>query len=277
MIIKRKKQVGTDRPRMIVRRQRGVDDGGISPLFSSGKRSLFESAIIVALVAMAVIAVGMSGSWVWNSSAFRVSKISVSGNEHVPAETVELLSELDGQRIFTADLAGAEQRIEQLAIVQEASVSRDWPNGISVAITERQPWGVWEQGGERYTIDRQGYVLGNVPAPEGSPVIRSDEQAPLEEGSRINFQAIDTAAALFEQLPERLHAGVAEISYNRADGVRVTTDDGQVAILGDSSGLDYKLDAWSAIASEATARGIGYSVIDLRYGNHPVLRAEGTP
>jgi cell division protein FtsQ len=174
--------------------------------------------------------------------------------------------------MFTADLAGALDRIRAYPLVSAAQIERSWPSTIHIRIAERQPWGTWQQQGVKYTIDRDGVVLGTtIPAPTGSPVIQSSEQGSRIQGDHVDVQAIQATAEIYQELPQQLGTQVAEVAFLAGKGVKVTTTDGRSALFGDSSGIAYKIAAWAAMAKEADREGISYSAIDLRAGNRPVL------
>ncbi len=224
--------------------------------------SLIAGAAIFALV------VG-GGVWAWQS-LLRVRHVEVAGA--TAEEPVRALLDLHGESMFTANLDAPEAAIAALPRFASARIERHWPDTLRVTVTERRPWGSWEQAGQRYTIDREGVVLGHAPAPADSVTIVSNESYALRAGDRVDPQAVDVAAGIGERLPRALGTRAVEVTYAPAEGVRVRTADGQTALLGGSSGIDYKLAVWARLSREAAAREIAYSVIDLRFGDRPVLR-----
>jgi cell division protein FtsQ len=212
------------------------------------------------------------GAWLWSSPVFRVNHVEVQGNERIGTDAIIARIDLLGESMFTADLAGAQRQLYDLPLVHAVNIQREWPSTVRVTVEERRAWGTWEQNGVRYTIDRDGVVLGTVPPPEGSPVVRSAEQGTREQGDRVDYQAVDAAAEIYERLPRQLGTTVTEVAYLVGKGVQVTTASGEIALLGDSSSIAYKLAVWAAIRRDAQVRGINYASIDLRYGNRPVLQ-----
>lgn len=275
MIVRRSRPaVGEARPRMIVKRH----PGGVHQLAGGSGWWHFTLPtfgrgwlLAVAMAAMAVF-VGSGAAWVWQSPIFKVSNVEVVGNNLVPTDSVVMRTQLLGQSMFTVDLAGAQKELYQMPLVYGARIERQWPNTVRIVVEERRAWGTWEQNGVRYTIDRDGVVLGTVAPPEGSPVIRSSELGTRLQGDRVNYQAVDAAAEIYEQLPRQLGTTVSEVAYLAGTGLQVTTANGDVALLGDSSSIAYKLAVWAALAREAQDHGINYTTIDLRYGNRPVLQ-----
>lgn len=274
-IVKRSRvTVGDRAPRTIVRRARGVQPpsgGGPRwprlpvPHFSRGR------LILLGLVAgLGLLVAG--GVWLWQSPLFKVQHIRVDGNERILADTVVERTNLLGESMFEADLAAAQKALFALPLIASVQIERQWPNTIRIHVEERKAWGTWEQSGVRYTIDRDGVVLGSVPPPEGSPVIRSSELGSRQQGDRVDYQAVEAAAEIYEQLPRQLGTTVKEVAFLAGKGVQVTTADGQSALFGDSSAIAYKLAVWAAMAQQAAARHINYTTIDLRFGNRPVLQ-----
>lgn len=289
MIVKRKRRSASHLSRTIVRRTRAtvgehkrtivrrVRGGDGSPPGSGGRqwhwhwhfgrRWRFGAAGLVV-----VLAVAGAGAWAWQSTFFQVNQVQVEGAGRISPETVIARSGLLGQRMFSADLASAQEQLYSIPLLHSVSVRREWPDTIRIVVVERQPWGTWDQGGVRYTIDREGVVLGTIPPAAGSPVIKSAETTSLHQGDRVSYQAVDAAAEIYEKLPRQLGTTVTEVAYVPGKGVQVTTADGQVALLGDSSSIAYKLAVWAALARQAQDRHINYTQIDLRFGNRPVLQ-----
>lgn len=292
MIVKRKRRA-TDLTRQIVRRTRpavGVqrkvvkrkrDGGGAVP--PDGPRfGRFRSwrpgrgaAIVLVLVAFVATLAG-GGYAAYQSPYFEVSTVEVRGNEAVSAEAIAQRADLVGDRMFSADLGSAQRSVFAIPQLSSVRIERSWPDTIVVHVEEREPWGVWEQGGLRYTIDEEGVVIsttGTPAAPTGSPVILSSEVGSRQLGDRVDHHAVAVAAEIYELLPARLGTDVTEIAFiGGGSGVQVTTSDGQVALLGDSNGINYKLSVWEEVKATARNEGIDYTLIDLRFGNRPVLQ-----
>ena len=279
-IVKRnRRSVGASAPRLIVRRSRGVV-GGAPPRGPRAPRLSWPSfswrpstgQLLLASFLGTLALFGYGAFWVWTSPFFKISEVEVLGTERIAATTVIETTGILGASMFDADLAAAQKALYQEPLVYGVRIERDWPHTIRITIEERRPWGTWEQSGVEYTIDREGVVLGVGPAPDGSPVIRSSEPGNRVQGDRVDYQAVDAAAELYEKLPRQLGTTVAEVAFIQGKGVQVTTTNGLTALFGDSSAISYKLSVWAALAAEAQARRINYTTIDLRYGNRPVLQ-----
>lgn len=225
--------------------------------------------IAAAAVLLGVLA---GAAWTWQSPLLRVREVEVVGA--VTARERDILDRVDfrDERMLTVSFREAERAIAGIPLVASVEIERKWPDTVRITVREREPWGSWEQAGLRYTIDREGYVLGHGTPPPHSTTIVSNESFSLQPGDRIDHHAVDAAAAINEQIERALGTRAVELTYSPDEGIRVRTADGQTALLGDSSGIAYKLAVWARVAEEATALNITYSTIDLRFGNRPVLR-----
>ncbi|MBI2766032.1 MAG: FtsQ-type POTRA domain-containing protein [Chloroflexi bacterium] len=267
--------VGERRPSPPRRRGNGNGDGGVIGVAEERRERGFPIGLktVVALCAVAVVlGLAAGGWWVVQSPYFEIATVKVEGTDRVAPEDIATVSGLAGQSMFRADLGKAQAGIMALPLVKDVQIERKWPRQVRIVVAERQPWGAWVQSGVSYTIDRDGVVLGAFPAPDGGPVISSAEAGSPRAGDRVDYQAVDAAAEIYEKLPQQLNTQVTQVAFAAGKGVQVTTADGQTALLGDSSSIAYKLAVWAAIAKKSEERGLAYNTIDLRFGNRPVVQ-----
>jgi cell division protein FtsQ len=269
---------GTAPRREIVRRQPTVIGAGVvtaTPHRRHGisrlrpsRRWLVASAAVLLLTGATI-----GATWLYRAPYFRVQSVEVVGLQRMSERTVVEAADALGQSMFTADLGAVQRAVYGLPLVASVRVERDWPSTVRIIVEERRPWGTWEQAGVDYIIDREGVVIavGERLGP-GAPAIRSSEPGSRLVGDRVDDQAVDATAEIYELLPRQLGTTVAEVAFITGKGVQVTTADGQIALFGDSSSIAYKLAVWAALAAEARQRHINYTTIDLRYGNRPVLQ-----
>lgn len=258
--------VGERRPRQVVHRRSTGVKAEQRPKFELRKRW-----VVAGITAVCVAMVFTLGIMVWRSGLFDVGHVRVQGNSEIQTSAIIGRTGVLGANMFTLNLTGAKSNLEKIPQIASASLERQWPNSIRVVVKERQPWGTWEQAGVQYTIDREGVVLKIGPAESGKPLVRSSEQTSRRIGERIDYQAVEAAAELFDQLPKTVGINATEVAFIAGKGVQVTTAEGRTALFGDSSSIAYKLAVWAALAQDAKAKNINYTTVDLRYGNRPVL------
>ncbi len=259
---KAERRVGQRQPRPLV---------NVRAMARRGRARVRVRWLPVAAAAV-LLAVAVGGVWAWQSPLLRVQEVEVVGA--VSARESDIIEQvaLWGERMFTADLNGTAKAIEELPLIASVDIERSWPSTVRITVHEREPWGSWEQAGLRYTIDREGFVLGHRAPPADSTTIVSNESFSLRPGDRVDYHAVDAAAEITSHIQEALGTSAVELTYSPDEGIHVRTADGQTALLGDSSGIAYKLAVWARVAQEATAQDITYSTIDLRFGDRPVLR-----
>ncbi len=203
------------------------------------------------------------------SPALRVQEVEVGGATTVSTAEVEELAGLDGASLLTADLGAAESRIEGLPVVKEATITRAWPQSVSIAIVERTPWAVWQTSSGPYTVDEEGVVL-EADAPDGAPTIRVfGADTSLEPGQKVDPDAVALARSLTERVPAELALNVATFEWSGDSGLTVTTDTGYRVVLGDSQDMEYKLAVWREIEAQLGRSSMTGHVLDLRFGDRP--------
>jgi len=83
----------------------------------------------------------------------------VGGHDVTAAEIAAIIGAEPGTGLIDIDPAQARAAIKAMPRVESAQVVRLWPDRISVIITERAPYALWQTGGVHYVIDRSGTVL----------------------------------------------------------------------------------------------------------------------
>ena len=127
------------------------------------------------------------------SAGFRLDEVTVEGRNRTAApEVLAALGAVQGRFIFDIDLEADRQRLEDLAWVERATVSRRLPGTIHVRLVEREPFAVWQRGGRLSLVDASGTIITD----EG---LADYAHLPLVVG----HGAPESAAALMKQLMAR--------------------------------------------------------------------------
>lgn len=104
----------------------------------------------IALALIVVLAVGFAV--LYNSSAFTIARVEVSGVEHLTSEEMSQLAGVPAaSTLLRVDTAQIERRLCQNAWVKSARVVRSFPSTLSIQVTERSIAAVVEvpvQGGK---------------------------------------------------------------------------------------------------------------------------------
>jgi cell division protein FtsQ len=159
----------------------------------------------------AVVALAAAGGLVavTRTPLLDVDRISVAGSPNTPAEVVqEALGIRLGDPMTDLDLRAATARVESLPWVLRATVSRSWPNGVSVRIVERRPVAMVPGGAGRWLVlDGDARVLGetavrSLPAALPAVLVNTVDAGQVPPGSVLgDIEApVRAAAALTPDL-----------------------------------------------------------------------------
>ncbi|MFQ5879164.1 MAG: cell division protein FtsQ/DivIB [Dehalococcoidia bacterium] len=227
------------------------------------------------LLATAAVALVAAALAIYYSPSFRIQQVETITPPGLDGAQLEAVAGLRGQSLFTASLAAAEARLEELPVVKSAQAQRHWPRTVQILITTRTPWGYWQVGDATYVIDIEGVVLSVQDNIGAAPAIRqTDGGSGLAPGARVDADAVAVAQRLSEALPQQLGLGVVYFEYNRAEGLSVATDAGYRVVVGDGHALQYKLAVWQAVEAEVGRERLQGQSLDLRYGDRPSLRRQ---
>ena len=133
-----------------------------------------------ALIAVAVVLVLIGGTSVWalyGSSWLRAERVSVSGTRVLTEAEVRQAADVPlGDPLISVDLDGIESRLlQKLPRIDSVEVTRSWPHGIGLKVSERTPVlivGAPGNSGKYVEVDAKGVRFATVSrAPEGVPLL----------------------------------------------------------------------------------------------------------
>jgi len=220
-------------------------------------------------------AVAYGATWLYLSDTIRVRQVAITGVEVVDPYAVAAAADLDARSLVTVDLDGAAQRIEALPGVASATVARDWPQGISIAVEEQQGWGYWQAAGRRIMIDATGepLVLARPPAADAPTIIDIAAPADLAGGVDVDADTVQLVARLLEDSAfTQMDVTPSGFVFRRDRGLTVIVDNAPDAVFGDSTNYAFKVSTWSALLDQLAAEELLVAEIDLRFGRNVVMR-----
>lgn len=214
-------------------------------------------------VALTVLLVGALGGVVWLvffSTVLAVSGVRVDGAGVLDPRTVRRAAAVPmGSPLATADLDAISARVEQLAAVKDVDVSRSWPDGIRIAVVEREAVAVVERDDVLRGVDREGVLFRTyLSRPRSLPVIR------ISAATRAD--ALAEAATVASALPASLTGRVAYVEVRTVDTISLRLENGRTVLWG------------SADDSAAKAKVLGIlldqkaSTYDVSVPGQPVIR-----
>lgn len=89
-----------------------------------------------------------------------VQDVTVTGRRNAPSKEIFAALNVDrGVSMLTFDAQRARARVMDIDWVENATVSRLFPDTILVTLTERVPFAVWQRSGRDYVIDAKGETI----------------------------------------------------------------------------------------------------------------------
>ena len=230
-----------------------------------------------ATVAMAIAAGATFAAFTFVSGdSLRVRQADVTGVEVADPHAVVRAADVGGRSLLAVDTRAAAQRIvATLPEVKAATVERDWPQGVRIAVTEHQAWGYWESAGHRAVIDADGLVIehGRPPAADAVTIVDVHGTLPPQTGDLVDPDSVRTVARLVEDArSRRLGVTVERFEFHHDRGLVVRVRGGPDAVFGDSHNYDFKIAAWGALLDQLAEERRVVQEIDLRFGRHLVMR-----
>ncbi len=250
----------------------------------SGRRELRKGFLwrLLSFFAVAIVIV-LAISFAFNSNAFRIEQVSVEGTHNSALiQNIQRMG-MQGQNIFIVNVNSLLERVDAYPLVSSSSISKNWPNRLTVTVVERVPVLLWQTRQGTYSVDGQGVVIAPASETVGADHLmtvvdtRNDGKGQvLKPGVHLSQADIVFAVDVFNHLPRVAGITTFKLRYDatasRASYV-VESPGGWLAYLGsadDTNPLDNRLTELQQIVSLTQQQQLTLATIDLRYGLHPI-------
>ena|SRR5450755_2339485 len=171
-----------------------------------------------AFLGVLALAILIGTAWaLLGSSLLVVRHVRVAGSPQVPAAEVRAAAGIQlGTPLARLNSAAATQRIERIAAVLSAQVSRSWPDTVVISVRLRTPALAVASAGGFDLVDVNGVVIATVARrPAGLPLLRSTAAPARLRGS----PAVRAAALVLGHLPGSIRPQVTSVTAAAADTV----------------------------------------------------------
>ncbi len=152
------------------------------------------------------------------SNFFEVSQVDVRNTVRSSRSEIESIvrSQTEKSGSWNADLGQIKMRVEKLAFVKSAAVSRVLPDGIRVAVVEREPAAIVNLTSGPTLVDETGSVIAPAlkPEPEIPFAISGWDEAKSPQAEKDNLQRVKLYQTM---LSEWKRIGLAD----RIEGVNI--------------------------------------------------------
>jgi cell division protein FtsQ len=191
-----------------------------------------------AFFALAAVAIVVGVGWaLLDSRFFVVRSVTVTGTHLVTGAEVRSAAAISpGLPLIRVNSAKIAHRVEQIRQVQSARVSRDWPDGVTIAVTERTPVLAVLSSGGYQLIDKYGVVVESssrrppaLPSLELSAVPGS---GPVSVPELRGSPAVYAAAVVLHELPRYLARSVVSLQAPSATEVSLRLTRGITIVWG---------------------------------------------
>lgn len=172
--------------------------------------------------ALAVVGVVAAAGWALLGSRFLIVRsVAVNGTHVVPRSEVLAAADISkGLPLMRVNTGAVASRIERIAQIQSASVTRDWPDHIVITVTERTPVLAVPSGGAFDLIDPTGVIVRQAAKqPKGMP--RFTPSGPLPHNPDVA-----AAASVLRSLPSSMARQVKSVTVPNLDAVTLHLADG---------------------------------------------------
>jgi cell division protein FtsQ len=181
--------------------------------------------------------------------------IRISGlTHHDPELLLQALNVKPGGSLLGFDAAQARITLEGMSWVSAASVQRKYPNTLEIAVTEREPFAIWQHAGTYNLIDKAGIVMGSLDLMAKSQMLLvTGEGANLGASQLVN--QLEANPALLKKVRAAAMVGQRRWNLYLDNGVKIALPaEGVPEALNQVSALDASQNILSKAVREIDMR-----------------------
>ena len=230
---------------------------------------------IFAVVMLACVAAGVW--WVSQWPMFTLRSISVESLDRNGLRHVNHLTLRNGTRgrikgnFFTANLDSVRQAFESVPWVRQATVRREWPNQLVVALEEHEALGTWGEDGRLLSVKGDVFTANLAEAEDDHALPEFSGPEGSEKEVLARFAELRGWFATIKLVPQAL-------SLSGRYAWTVKLDNGMSVALGreqSKTTLKERVDRLTGIYPQLASRLENIDTIDMRYQNGLALSSAG--
>jgi cell division protein FtsQ len=206
-----------------------------------------------------------------HSSLFSVRHVVIKGNTMTTSQEILGVSGLERHPplidVSTARIVSA---IERLPWIDDATVSRAWPDAIDISVTERNPVADFAIGAHRFAIvDATGRVLATDTVEQKNLVAMTFASTSTIPGSILNASGV-ALSQVAASVPVSMLGSISTVEESTS-GVEMVLRSGTIVEIGQASELRQKMTALATLLATSTVTLGAHSSVDLRVPDSPVV------
>ena len=229
------------------------------------------------IFALSLLACVAAGVWwlaqrpMFTLRAIRVESIDSEELRHVSVLTLRnnALGRIKGN-FFTTNLDTVRQAFESVPWVRRATVRREWPDQLIVALEEYEALGTWGEDGRLLSTKGESFTANLAEAEEDHPLPQFSGPDGSEKEVLSRYAELKAWFAPIKLVPEAL-------SLSGRYAWTVTLDNGMQVALGreqTSTTLKERVDRLTGIYPQLVTHLQNIETIDMRYQNGLALSAK---
>ena len=235
--------------------------------------------IALGLAGAALAGTALVGSWrALRSATFcRLKTIEVANCRHLTREEILAMAGVEpGKDLLRLNLKQMGEQLARNPWVETVRIRRFLPDGLSIAITEREPLAVVNMG-FIYYLDKKGTVFKVLNQGDrlDYPVITGFSEDDMNSDPAGTKNALAATCELLTILREKgafILADVSEIHYDKDLGFTMFTASGGLPVKIGTGDFSAKLERFARIYRELMAQRPSLHFIDLDYSDRIVVK-----
>ncbi|HSN77879.1 MAG TPA: FtsQ-type POTRA domain-containing protein [Anaerolineae bacterium] len=207
--------------------------------------------------------------FLFSDTRFYVQTAAIRGLHYTNAEQVYHQAGIDQYSIFWLNDKEAEQRIETLPYVKQATVHTALPNQVRIEVVEREPLVVWKVGGQEHWVDSEGITMpvASLGTTQDLPVLWDLNGSTVAGDGRLDPQLIASLRQVKQQMSE-----VTDFGYDRVNGLQFRFPGGAFVYLGHPEGMAKRVASLLVLHRSLASQGQEPAEINWRFENGYYLR-----
>jgi cell division protein FtsQ len=224
------------------------------------RRSRRRKALAFIVIVLVLALLGGSLWTMYFSTVLVTKRVNVVGTSDLTAAQVSLAAQVPlGVPLARQDLEAIAHRTTTLPAIEAASVIRDWPSTITVAVVERRPVLAVRRPEGYVLVDKSGIAYQTQQVLPPKVVL-----AVVNPGDRPLLTEMATVAAA---LPNKLRGSVDRMTASNRDSIALVMESGQTVAWGSSSDSELKAQIVTALLKREPR-----SSIDVSSPHNPAVR-----
>lgn len=212
-----------------------------------------------------------------STTFFKLKNIDISNTKRLNREEILGLSGIEpGKDLLRLDLKLMGEHLLQNPWVESVRINRYFPDGITIAIKEREPLAIVNMG-FIYYMDKNGIVFKvlNQGDKLDFPVITGFSEEEMSSNPKGTKEALAETCELLKTLKEKgsfILADVSEIHYDKGYGFTMFTSSGSLPVKIGAGDFTAKIERFARIYKELMAQNQKLQYIDLDYNDKIIVK-----